>query len=77
MAQDVGEQAPTLPDEALHPEYTEPLWRRIGEEPEVRGRLNRQGFDIAYKPAAAFAAMATEDHARYGELIRGLGIGPQ
>ncbi len=51
--------------------------RRIGEMPQVREQLNRQGFDLVYRPAAAFAAMVAEDHIRYGDLIQGLGIGAE
>lgn len=38
LAQNVGEQAPTLADEQLRAQYTEPLWRRIagGEEAPTR-----------------------------------------
>jgi len=48
--------------------------RRIGDKPDVRERLNRLGFDLVYKPTAAFAAMVAEDHIRYGGVIKGLGI---
>jgi hypothetical protein len=34
LAQDVGEQTPTLAGEPLEPEYSAPLWRRIGEGSE-------------------------------------------
>jgi tripartite-type tricarboxylate transporter receptor subunit TctC len=51
--------------------------RRISQLPEVRERLQGLGFDLVYKPAATFAAMAAEDHVRYGEIIRGLGIRPE
>ncbi|MCW3018738.1 MAG: hypothetical protein JWN10_1046 [Solirubrobacterales bacterium] len=47
MAQDVGEQAPTLPGESLSPEYAEPLWRRIGDGEEAPTRRVTGGSDPA------------------------------
>jgi tripartite-type tricarboxylate transporter receptor subunit TctC len=51
--------------------------RRISEVPEVRERLQGLGFDLVYKGAADFAALAADDHIRYGGVIRGLGITPE
>jgi hypothetical protein len=47
MGQDVGEQAPTLPDESLSPGYAEPLWRRIGGGEEAPTRRVTGGSDPA------------------------------
>jgi hypothetical protein len=45
LAQDVGEQAPTLAAEPLFPKYSEPLWRRIGEGREAPTRRVTGGSD--------------------------------
>jgi hypothetical protein len=45
LAQDVGEQAPTLAAESLSPRYSELLWRRIGEGGEVSTRRVTGGSD--------------------------------
>ena len=45
MAQDVGEQARTLPEEALQGQYSEPLWRRIGDGEQASTRRVTGGSD--------------------------------
>lgn len=45
LAQDVGEQAPTLANESLLPLYAEPLWRRIGDGEEAPTRRVSGGSD--------------------------------
>lgn len=47
MAQDIGEQAPTLPGESLSAEYAEPLWRRVGDGEEAPTRRVTGGSDPA------------------------------
>jgi hypothetical protein len=53
MGQDVGEQARTLPDEALLPSYAEPLWRRIADGPGAPIRRVSGGGDPANPACAA------------------------
>jgi WD40-like Beta Propeller Repeat len=45
MAQDVGEQARTLPGEELQGEYSEPLWRRVGAGEQAPTRRVTGGSD--------------------------------
>jgi hypothetical protein len=45
LAQDVGEQAPTLSGESLPARYAEPLWRRIGDGPRAPTRRVTGGSD--------------------------------
>jgi hypothetical protein len=45
MGQQVGEQAPTLPDETLSPKYAEPLWRRIADGAQAPTRRVAGGSD--------------------------------
>jgi hypothetical protein len=45
MAQDVGEQAPTLLDETLSPKYAEPLWRLINDGEQAPTRRVSGGSD--------------------------------
>lgn len=47
LAQDVGEQAPTLAEEPLSPKYSAPLWRRIDDGEEAPTRLVTGGADPA------------------------------
>jgi hypothetical protein len=45
LGQDIGEQAATLPDETLVPNYAEPLWRRIADGPLAPTRRVSGGSD--------------------------------
>jgi hypothetical protein len=45
LGQDVGEQAATLPGEALAPKYGEPLWRRVADGPLTPTRRVSGGSD--------------------------------
>ncbi len=45
MGQDIGEQARTLPAEELAGEYSEPLWRRIGDGEQTPTRRVTGGSD--------------------------------
>jgi WD40-like Beta Propeller Repeat len=55
MGQQIGEQAQVLSasDVATQPQYTEPLWRRIGEGPQVPTRRVTGGSDPANPLCAA------------------------
>jgi hypothetical protein len=53
QGQEIGEQAPTLADESLRPEYTEPLWRRIEEGEEAPTRRVTGGSDPTSQPCIA------------------------
>jgi WD40 repeat protein len=56
MGQDIGAQAPTLPAESLPAHYTEPLWRRIADGPEVPTRRITGGSDPAAPGCVASGA---------------------
>lgn len=45
IGDDVAEQVQTLPGEQLRPEYSEPLWRRIGDGPNAPTRQITAGPD--------------------------------
>jgi hypothetical protein len=45
LGQNIGAQTQTLPSETLRPEYSEPLWRRIGDGAEAPTRQVTGGAD--------------------------------
>jgi hypothetical protein len=53
LAQNLSDQLQTLPNEPLDPEYTEPVWRRIGEGEGAVTRAVTGGADLADPECAA------------------------
>jgi hypothetical protein len=58
LAQNIGQQAPALPGEALPPIYAEPLWRRIADGPHAPTRRITGGSDPANPACAASGEQA-------------------
>jgi hypothetical protein len=80
MGQDISRQARMLSDEALPPEYSEPLWRRIADGPEAPTRRITGGSDPANPACAASGETILPPLASFSDpcqgpfAVEGLGV---